>query len=68
MNYDAEYDRQSWRDSFPAVLTPADIMDILGVGKNTVCRLLSLGQLRGFRIGRSWKVTSDALEEFLMIK
>lgn len=68
MNYDAEYDRQSWRDSLPAVLTPADIMDILGVGKNTVYRLLSLGQLRGFRIGRSWKVTSDALEEFLMIK
>lgn len=68
MNYDTEYDRQSWRDSLPTVLTPTDIMDILGVGKNTVYSLLSSGQLRGFRIGRSWKVTSDALEEFLTTK
>lgn len=68
MNYDAEYDRQPWKESFPAILTPADIMDILGIGKNTAYRLLASGQLKGFRIGRSWRITGDALEEFLMLR
>lgn len=68
MNYDAEYDRHPWQESLPAVLTPKDIMDILGIGKNTAYRLLASGQLKGFRIGRSWRITEDALEEFLMSK
>lgn len=53
------------QDQLPIVLTPAEVMDVLGVGKNTMYRLLSSGQLKGFRIGRSWRVTGDALDEFL---
>lgn len=68
MNYDTEYDRPSWREQLPTILTPTDVMDILGVGKNTVYRLLDSGQLKGFRIGRSWRVTNDALEEFMLLR
>ncbi len=53
-------------EQFPAVLTPLEVMDILGVGKNTVYRLLNSGELQGFRVGRSWKVTSDSLEHFML--
>lgn len=47
------------------ILTPRDIMDILGIGKNAAYSLLNSGQLRGFRVGRSWRVTAEALEEFM---
>ena len=48
------------------VLTPREIMDILGIGKNSMYDLLNSGQLQGFRVGRSWRVTADALEEFML--
>lgn len=45
-----------------AVLTPQDVMDILDIGKNTAYALLNSGKLRGFRVGRSWRITAEALE------
>lgn len=48
------------------VLTPRDVMDILDIGKNTANALLNSGRLRGFRVGRSWRVTAEALEEFML--
>lgn len=53
-------------ERFPALLTPLEVMDILGIGKNTVYRLLSSGELQGFRIGRGWRVTEDSLREFMI--
>ena len=44
------------QEELPTILTPAEVMDILGVGKNTVYRLLNSGQLPAIRIGRSWKI------------
>ena len=48
------------------VLTPREVMDILGIGKNAAYALLNSGQLRGFRVGRSWRISAEALEEFMM--
>lgn len=62
-------DRQEWhfekleRYTF---LTPQDIMDILNIGKNTAYTLLNSGRLRGFRVGRSWRISAEALEEFIL--
>lgn len=55
-------------DQMPIVLTPAEVMDILDVGKNTMYRLLNTGELRAVRIGRSWRITGNALEEYLLMK
>ncbi|MGN9095564.1 helix-turn-helix domain-containing protein [Flintibacter porci] len=68
MRHDESYDYPDWREKLPAILTPLDVMDILGVGKNTVYNLLASGQLKGFRIGKSWRITGDALEEFLLLR
>ena len=51
----------------PSVLTPLEVMDFLGVGKNTIYRLLNSGELRGFRIGRGWRITEESLREFINI-
>lgn len=48
------------------VLTPRDVMDILDIGKNTAYALLNSGRLRGFRVGRSWRIAAEALEEFML--
>lgn len=47
------------------VLTVEDIMEKLHVCRNTVYGLLSSGQIKGFKIGRTWRITEKALNEFL---
>lgn len=68
MRYDEYYDQQDQhmeKQERYTVLTPSDVMDILGIGKNTAYELLNSGKLRGFRVGRSWRITGEALEEFM---
>ena len=50
------------------VLTPSQVMAVLGIGKNSMYGLLNAGTLRGFRVGRSWRISADALEEFIHCK
>ena len=53
------------QEQLPIVLTPAETMDVLGVGKNTMYRLLNSGQLPAVRIGRSWRIDAKNLAAFL---
>ena len=55
-------------DNYDDILTVAEVMDLLYVGKNTVYRLLNEGELNGFRIGRTWKIPRDSLTEFIMTR
>lgn len=54
-------------EQIPVVLTPAETMDILGVGKNTMYRLLNSGKIRGVRTERSWRIVLSEIEAFLKI-
>ena len=45
------------QERLPVVLTAREAMEILGVGKNTIYRLLDSGALKGFRVGRSWRIS-----------
>lgn len=53
-------------EKIPVVLTPAEAMDILGVGKNTIYRLLNSGQLQGVRVGRCWRIELTSLQELFV--
>ena len=53
------------QERLPVVLTAAEAMDLLGVGKNTMYRLLKSGELPAVRIGHSWRLTFEAVEYFL---
>lgn len=48
-----EYLEECKQEQVPVVLTAVEAMDILGVGKNTMYRLLNTGKIKGVRIGRS---------------
>lgn len=66
-DYNAEDRKFQAMDQLPVLLTPKDVMDILGVGKNTVYRLLDSGELPGFRVGRSWRIASNSLQALMSI-
>jgi len=46
-------------------LTPREVMDLLYIGKNTLYRLLNSGELKGFRIGKQWRVSKKKLQEYV---
>jgi excisionase family DNA binding protein len=47
------------------VLTAYEAMDYLGVGENTLYKLLNSGELKAFRIGRVWKIPRKEIEKYI---
>lgn len=51
------------------VVTPAlrlsEVARLLGVGRSTAHRLVVSGELRGFRVGATWRVLRADLEAFV---
>ena len=47
------------------LLTPTDIANHLQVNERTVTKWLRRGHLRGFKIGKEWRVSARDLEYFL---
>ena len=47
------------------VLTAYEAMDYLGIGENTLYKLLKSGDLGAFRIGRIWKVPKKELDKYI---
>ena len=49
----------------PALLTPAQVAQALGVGEADVMASLEAGDLKGKKIGTQWRVTRAAVDAFL---
>lgn len=47
------------------MLTVAEVAEFLRVSERTIYNLLEAGDLRGVRIGRSWRIPREALEEII---
>ena len=47
------------------ILTAYEAMDYLGVGENTMYRLLNSGELGAFKIGRVWKIPRKELDKYI---
>ena len=41
-----------------------ELMAILNVSRETVLRRLARGELRGFKVGRDWRVSQEELDRF----
>ena len=48
------------------VLSVGDVADMLSIGRNRVYELLNSGLLKGFRIGRSWRIPKKNLELYIL--
>jgi len=49
----------------PALMTPAQVAQILGVGEADVLSSLDSGDLKGKKIGSQWRITQAAVDQFL---
>lgn len=48
-----------------SILTPEEVAEELGVSKNRIYELLHSKELKGFRIGKPWKIPCEALEQYV---
>ena len=49
----------------PELLGPAQAAQLLGVSEEDVMAVLSSGELKGKKIGSTWRITRAAIDEFL---
>ena len=49
----------------PLVLKVEDLMPILAIGRNMAYELVRSGQIYSVRVGRSYRIPVNALEEYL---
>ena len=47
------------------LLTAQETAEVLRVGHNAIYELLKSGKLKGFRVGRVWKIPKEAVEEYI---
>ena len=47
------------------IYKPLELMQLLGIGRNTVYALLRSGRIRSVKVGSRYLVTQEALHEFL---
>lgn len=50
------------------ILTLEDLCLALNIGKNTAYSLLQTNQISAFRIGRTWKIPRQSLENYILSK
>ncbi len=55
-------------NDYDDIMTVPDVAKILYIGKNRVYELLESGDLKGFRIGRVWKIPKEAVQEYILIQ
>ncbi len=48
-----------------ALLTPSQVAERLQLQERTVTRRLRTGYLRGFKLGKEWRVSSEDLYSFI---
>lgn len=48
------------------ILSVGDICEILFIGRNRVYELLNEGLLKGFRVGRTWRIPKASLETYIV--
>lgn len=49
----------------PEVLTPVEVAEWFKVPVRTVLRLLRVGELKGVKVGKVWRIHRTSVEEYL---
>ena len=53
-------------DAYNEILSVGDVCEILFIGRNRTYELLKNGSLRGFRVGRTWRIPRKSLESYIL--
>lgn len=52
-------------EQYQDIMTVYDVAEALFIGKNRVYELWGKGILKGFRIGRVWKIPREVVQEYI---
>lgn len=47
------------------ILSPEEAMEELRIGKNSIYELLNSGKLKGFKVGRNWKIPRKSIDNYI---
>jgi excisionase family DNA binding protein len=50
------------------LMSPPQLADYLGIGRNLAYQLLNEGTITGFKIGNQWKVSKQAVDLYIAKK
>ena len=53
-------------NQYSDILSVPDVAEVLSIGKNRVYELLENNAIKGFRIGRVWKIPKAAIQEYII--
>lgn len=48
-----------------SLMTPQQLSAYLGIGRNMTYQLLNEGIIKGFKIGKNWKVSREAVAQYI---
>ena len=48
-----------------SILSPEEAMKLLHIGRNSIYKLLTSGELKGFKVGRNWKIAKKAIDAYI---
>jgi excisionase family DNA binding protein len=54
-----------FQENYPPILTARGVQDLLCIGKNKLYELLGSGELKGFRIGRDWRIQRESVFTYI---
>ena len=52
-------------EQYHDILTIEELCEILKIGRNRAYELLESGAIKGFRLGKPWKIPRSAVENYL---
>ncbi len=52
-------------DNSYTILSPEEAMKTLHIGRNSIYKLLTSGELKGFKVGRNWKIARKAIDAYI---
>ena len=55
-------------EQYDDVISANELCEILGIGRNRAYELLQTTQIKGFQMGRPWKIPKVSVEEYLKRK
>lgn len=55
-------------ENYDEILTPTQLIDLLGVNKNIIYKLLNSGEIKSFKIGKQHRITRQSLIEYIFKK
>ena len=53
-------------ESYDDILSVDTVCELLGIGRNNMYKLLASGELKAFRNGRVWRISKEAVKEFIL--